>query len=215
MEGYPNPIFAFRNHLNAIERIALACSTDKTIAPFLLFLYDACDKKHRAVPLGHLERLRESKYQLQFDDDMYLRLAKKYSWDEKVRVVVSGLNSVINSRNPKVWDDLQYVTQQHQNTDEETTIRDQSYTNQSHVLFLVFWFGGWMIAYMWASTDTKTTIILYPLVSFLLWGVFLQRWWLGSPWNPGRPFVESQHELWTLVYKKRLFAIFDLPVPDE
>lgn len=210
MQGYNSPIRAFRNHLSTIIRVGIACNSQEELYPLLSFLIDAADGKYRPEPLDNFERLEERQLAVPFEPEFRNRFANKHTLDSKVRLVLTELNNRIKTSNQRVWDNLDFIAREHQETDAQTFILQQNYTNQSHTLFLVAWFGVWLPIYMWASTDTPTTIAVFPIVCLLLWGVFLQRWWLGSPWHHGRPFPESTHEKWPLIYKKQLADIFKI-----
>ena len=68
---------------------------------------------------------------------------------------------------------------------------------QNHVGFtLLVYFGLWTPVTMWISFGATITIIVYPLVLFILTGPVIYRGWLGDPFDPRRPLRLGEHIEW-------------------
>lgn len=68
---------------------------------------------------------------------------------------------------------------------------------QNHVGFtLLVYFGLWTPVTMWISFGPAITIIIYPIVLFILTGPVIYRGWLGDPFDPKRPIRLGEHMEW-------------------
>jgi hypothetical protein len=103
----------------------------------------------------------------------------------------------------------------------ETTqlITEPPFAEAQQRVFLFAWFCIWLPITIWAKSSVWSTIILYPFISFVLWGTTILRKWLGSPWDHDRSFKESQHEHWNVAFKASIRKIcierYTLKYPDS
>lgn len=207
--GYEDPIVLHRRHLNTIVKIAVSCSTLKELQSHLFFLVDAAESKFRGIPLERFQRMDERRFSAPFAESFRIRIEKVRTLDDQVLLVIANARQIVETKDQTVWQNFDTIMTHHQERDAETFINKQKFTTQSHTVLLIAWFGLWLPIYIWASTDTLTTLTVFPLLSVLIWSPFLQRFWLGNPYEPGRPFQESNHERFAFIYKRKIAEIFE------
>ena len=77
----------------------------------------------------------------------------------------------------------------------QTVIEPDLFNN--HIGFtLLLYFGLWTPVAMWISFGVAITIIIYPIVIFILTGPVIYRSWLGDPFDPQRPIRLGEHLQW-------------------
>jgi hypothetical protein len=75
-------------------------------------------------------------------------------------------------------------------------------------MVLYFYFGIWLPYSLWVYFDIIATIIIYPILMFLLTGMIFYRWWLGDPFDPSRPVKLVDYEDWKNEYARRVHTYF-------
>lgn len=200
---YPDPIVSYRSYLQLTTRIAMAAPDRDELCDYLGYMVDA-GEAFRSFPISHFRQLQHRQLPIKKVTDDLL------TTQENLMRAFITMGKLLDT-SPRAHDDLNKLIAIHQNMDPATGIRQQNYTAQTQIFFLVVYFGIWLPAYIWASTDSATTIRVFPILCFVIGGPFLQRWWLGDPWDGGRPFKESNHENWPLEFKKKLCFIYGRP----
>jgi len=189
MTGYNTEPTGYRGFLDRLRRVAMCCRKDY------------CARAAQALfPL------------IVHAESFWLHGQRKRAVDgapfaEASAVLVGRLKAVFgeddaagNAEALNLFDTLQaWVSRE--------VVKDPPYMKTHIFLFLFVWFGLWLPVLMWVRLDWQLTLFLFPFISYVLWGTTILRAWLGSPWDPCRPFTDTHHERWADKCREDIIAI--------
>ncbi len=66
-----------------------------------------------------------------------------------------------------------------------------------HIDFILFvWFGVWIPVTLWVTFGFATTLVIYPIIMFVLTGIVIYRSWMGGPFDPMSPIKLNDYDAW-------------------
>lgn len=196
LNGYTESIRNYLDYLQTVERIAMTCPSKSLeyVYPVLLVLVDL-GKQFRG---DHLPEYFEFMSQSDPTHKITEKIKGK-NFSDSIRYVISML------RHADVGvDELFGKIQQ---LESGYLVREPKFMHNQNMILLFAWYCVWVPITLWVQVGSTVTFLLFPLISYILWGTAIQRVWLGDAWDDSRPFKESDHVHWPEDFKKSIERI--------
>jgi hypothetical protein len=216
LTGYADAIRHYRQYLNTVEKLGLFLSPtmNTRIRDLLVYLVAKGDGIHRPTSLNSrlppelviqpnmsCVQLKLNQLKTKPDDVACAKIAAQ-------ELVLEVHKSNLAATHDEAVRLLSSIIDKLQDHESRTAIRPPDQINAQNRMLLVLWFGIWLPVRLWIALGFWIPIILYPFFSYFLWGTFIQRIWLDTPWNLSRPFNESEHQYWPMIYKQNIETSF-------
>lgn len=197
--GYIEPVQNYLTYLQTIEKIAMRCAAEsiERIYPFLLMCVDFDFMRGEPIPeqfllmqpLDPQPELKAEIENMSIGDatrHTFCRMQHVFKEDGYGQGAVGALFDYV-----QLWEASQMITPPQVVSSQNTT-------------FMVIWFGVWVPITIWVQLGTVLTLTVFPIIGYALFGVAIQRYWLGSVWDSCRSYRESKHEEWPRVFKRSI-----------
>lgn len=206
--GYTDSIKFYLSYLQLIEKISLLCNAAKLdiVFPALMLMIDFSDNlREEQLPISY--HVLSPKYPsvITLEDEV-----KRLPFGMGVRYLLSYLRHVLDPLDQAHATLNDLVSVQH-SLETSQFITEPTYLNNQNTLLLFAWYGIWLPISLVITAGPGPTIVLYPILSYVLWGPAILRMWLSSAWSNTRPFeVNNEHEEWPEEFKKSIKNIVDM-----
>ena len=203
LNGYTSGVRNYLDYLQRIERIAMHCDEKKLsqVYPMLLTLVDLGNNfRGKQLPqyaefFAQANPTREIKSKI-----------SKMSFAESIRYVIGLLKREFS--NDMVADqETNQLFEKIQELETGSLVSEPIFMHDQNMILLFAWYCVWVPITLWVQVGGFVTVILFPIISYILWGTAIQRVWLSSAWDNARPFRESEHEQWPEHFKDSIEKI--------
>lgn len=201
--GYTDPLDPYLDFHHRLERIAMHCRRKslEVIHPLLLVMIDLGNNfRGRQLP-EYFEFMARNDPTSKIKDKI-----KGMDFSESFRFVLAMMKTEFED-DVVADQETNQLFEQIQSLEKGGLIQEPSFMQNQNYILLFSWYCVWVPITLWVQVGSTVTVVLFPLLSNVLWGTGIQRLWLKNVWDDSRPFRESNHEQWPEQFKASITKI--------
>jgi len=208
LNGYNAEPVAYRAYLDQLLTVAMVCAKESAqrVLPHLNLLVDHGDYLRRRHPGSQFTPGKVSQQETKLRKDVEYK-----AFDEATRYLVVQLKAELDKDGGgdaaanRVFELLQAWSSREK-------IKEPPYMKSHILIFLFLWYGFWLPLLLWLRAGWGRALLIFPFVSYVLWGTTILRFWLGNVWDIYRPTRadpahHTPHEEWGRQTKEALAEI--------
>lgn len=206
LNGYTTSVRNYLDYLQILERIAMTCSvkTIKEVFPILLVLIDVGDNfRGDTRPLYFSVLMKQ--------EPKRASNLRDHIKSMPVKIAIRHLISLLRKNDVGVGELFAKVQQ----LETGEMVKEPNFMYNQNMILLFSWYCIWVPITLWVQVGSTITFILFPFISYILWGTAIQRVWLGDAWDDSRPFKESEHIHWPSDFKESIKVICEERMVEE